>query len=370
MMDTQTAVSGGLSQRFAGRLMVGLATVIFSIQCTALSGPVTKSDSCFRIQVVDDQTGRGVPLVTLKTVNYLCYITDSNGIVAFNELGLMDQTVFFHISSHGYEYPADGFGYRGKALDIKPGGQAVIKIKRLNIAERLYRVTGQGIYRDSLLTGDAVPLANPALNGQVFGQDSVCVCRYNDKLYWFWGDTERPSYPLGHFATAGATSFLPAQGGLDPSAGVDLTYFVDEKGFSRKMAPLPDSGLVWIQALMTVKDSSGKTRLLTQYARLKSMSEILERGLMVFNDNRQQFEPILRGDPEVFLFNDLGHSLEVQSGTDDYYYFATPFPLGVRMRVKADWNAVTDPNQYEIFTALYQTPPMSSFRWITSDRLL
>ena len=46
-------------------------------------------------------------------------------------------------------------------------------IRRLNIARRLYRVTGGGIYRDSVLTGDPVPIREPLLNGQVLGQDSV-----------------------------------------------------------------------------------------------------------------------------------------------------------------------------------------------------
>ncbi len=348
----------------------GYSRSILCLWAWFAAAAVVFGDGPFRIQVVDDQTGRGVPLVTLRTVNNISYVTDSNGIVAFDEPGLMDQSVFFHISSHGYEYPADGFGNRGKALDIKPGGAASIPLKRLNIAERLYRVTGQGIYRDSLLTRDTVPLADPVLNGQVFGQDSVCVVRYSDKLYWFWGDTARPSYPLGHFATAGATSLLPGSGGLDPSAGVDLTYFIDGKGFSKKMAPLPEGGLIWIEALLTVKDPTGKTRLLTKYARLKSMSEILERGLMVFDDDREQFLPILRGDPECFLINDLGHPLSVHTDSGEYYYFAAPFPLGVRMRVKADWASVIDPNQYEVFTALNQPSPNSSFRWIASDRLL
>jgi hypothetical protein len=72
----------------------------------------------FVITVVDDQTGRGVPLVELKTVNELRYVTDSAGVVAIIEPGLTGQTVFFHIKSHGYEYPKDGFGYRGKALAV------------------------------------------------------------------------------------------------------------------------------------------------------------------------------------------------------------------------------------------------------------
>ena len=37
----------------------------------------------FAITVVDDQTGRGVPLVELRTVNGIRLVTDSNGVVAF-----------------------------------------------------------------------------------------------------------------------------------------------------------------------------------------------------------------------------------------------------------------------------------------------
>ena len=57
----------------------------------------------FRIHVVEEGTGRGVPLVELKTVNQIRYVTDSNGIVAFDEPGLFNRKVFFTITSHGYE---------------------------------------------------------------------------------------------------------------------------------------------------------------------------------------------------------------------------------------------------------------------------
>src|SRR5688500_5782379 len=91
----------------------------------------------FAIQIIDDATGRGVPLVQLRTTNSVTFYTDSNGVVALDEPGFMNRTVFFHVSSHGYEFPADGFGQRGRALEVVPGGRATIKIKRLNIAERL-----------------------------------------------------------------------------------------------------------------------------------------------------------------------------------------------------------------------------------------
>ena len=127
------------------------------------------------------------------------------------EPGLAGEKVYFHVSSHGYEVPADGFGNRGVALTVELGGSAQIKIRRVNIAERLYRVTGAGIYRDSVLVGRAIPIRQPVLNAQVFGSDSVQNALYQGKLFWFWGDTSRPSYPLGNFHTPGATSVLPAK---------------------------------------------------------------------------------------------------------------------------------------------------------------
>src|SRR5690242_3999690 len=80
----------------------------------------------FAIQVLDDQTNRGVPLVQLETTNARKYFTDSGGFVAFYEQGMMEKKVFFTVTSHGYEYPADGFGMRGVALDAKSGGSATI----------------------------------------------------------------------------------------------------------------------------------------------------------------------------------------------------------------------------------------------------
>ena len=310
------------------------------------------SSKYFKIQVVDRQTGRGVPLVELRTTNNTRYFTDSNGIVAYYEPGLMDREVFFFVESHGYEFPKDGFGMNGTRLKTTPGGGAVIKIDRLNIAERLYRVTGQGIYRDSILTGSPVPLKNPVLNGQVMGQDSVFTCIYHGRLFWMWGDTSRPSYPLGHFATAGAVSDLPGQGGLDPSVGVDLEYYVAADGFSRPVCPLKEKGLVWLDGLLTVKDNDGRQRMVAKLTRLKNLGEVLERGLVVFNDQKESFEPLVRSGVEFLPYSDSGHAFRVNAEGREYYYFATPFPLAVRMRVRAEWNDVIDANCYEVLTAL------------------
>ena len=337
-------------------LMTICLVFISSSSCIGLkqqSFPIQDS-SCkyFKIQVVDRQTGRGVPLVKLRTVNNIRYFTDSSGIVAFYEPGLMDTEVFFFVESHGYEFPKDGFGFRGKRLKISPGASAVIKIDRLNIAERLYRITGQGIYRDSVLTGHPVPLQNPVLNGQVTGQDSVYTCLYHGRLFWMWGDTGRPSYPLGHFAMAGAVSRLPSQGGLDPAIGVNLEYYVSDDGFSRPLSPLKEPGMVWLDGLLTVKDNEGQERMVAKYARMKSLGEAYERGLVVFNDVTNSFEPLIRSGLDFLPFHNSGHAIGVNVDGREYYYFATAFPLAVRMRVRAEWDDVIDANCYEVLTAL------------------
>jgi len=53
-----------------------------------------------------------------------------------------------------------------------PGGEAVLKIRRKNVAERLCRLTGEGLYRDSVLLGHQTPLADPLNPGKVGGQDT------------------------------------------------------------------------------------------------------------------------------------------------------------------------------------------------------
>ncbi|WP_428940849.1 hypothetical protein [Fontivita pretiosa] len=307
--------------------------------------------SYFVIEVVDDVTGRGVPLVELKTTNHICYYTDSNGIVAFNEPGMMDCRVWFYVSSHGYEFPADGFGFRGVTLETKPGGSATLKIKRINIAERLYRVTGQGIYRDSVLAGRKAPIRQPLLNGGVFGQDSVLATVYRGRIYWFWGDTNRAWYPLGNFHTSGATSLLPGKGGLDPSVGVDLEYFVDEEGFSKKMAPMSEPGPVWLGGLLVLKDNSGNERMLAHFSRMKNLGERLERGLMVYNDQTNTFEKLKNIDLDAPLAPD-GHPFTVTTDAGQrYFYFPQPYP---NVRVLADWDHVTDVSTYEGYTCLEQ----------------
>jgi hypothetical protein len=325
--------------------------LLTAVVVLSTSGAGFGADPYFGIHVVDDQTGRGVPLVQLETVNAIAYYTDSGGWVAFHEPGLMDQRVFFFVKSHGYEFAKDGFGMRGVVLTPKAGGQTQITIKRLNIAERLYRITGEGIYRDSVLLGQKVPLREPLLCGGVLGQDSVFALPYRDRIWWFWGDTLRARYPLGHFRMAGATSQPPGKGGLDPGAGVDLVYFVDKEGFSRPMMPMPEvkEGMLWLSGFATVPAPQGGEVLAARYARMKSLAEMLEHGLAVFNDDKQIFEKAVEFDlKEPWRFPD-GHPIRLKEPQGEYLVFPRPWPT---VRAPADLAALKDPARYVAFTCL------------------
>lgn len=302
----------------------------------------------FAIEVVDEASGRGVPLVELKTVNDIRFYTDSAGIVAFNEPGLMNETVYFHVSSHGYEYAEDGFGYRGVRLKIQPGGKATLKIKRINIAERLYRVTGAGIYRDSVLVGKPTPISQPVLNGQVLGSDSVVNVLYNGKIRWFWGDTNRPSYPLGNFHVPGAESTLPGDGGLDPDIGINLNYFLDDDGFAKPMAKLPGSGPTWITSLVTFTDADSRDQMFASYVKIHPPLKVYERGLAKFSDESGRFEKLTEFPMDAPL-SPSGHPFIHKTDGIEYVYFGDPFPF---VRVPASAANLSDVTKYETYTCL------------------
>ncbi|MEQ8763482.1 MAG: hypothetical protein RL885_06120 [Planctomycetota bacterium] len=317
-------------------LLLPLAAALLAISALA--------QTPFRITVLDRATGRGVPLVKLTTTNGIELITDSAGVVAFDEPGLLGRRVFFHVESPGYTFPADGFGIRGKALDTQAGGSAQLVVDRVDIAERLYRITGSGIYRDSVLLGDTVPLSDPIHAGGVMGQDTVIVTEYQGRLYWFWGDTNRAAYPLGNFLASGATSKLPGQGGLEPDVGIDLTYFVDQNGFSKEMCPFGRGHLVWIEWVVALPDTSGQERLIARYSVVESLGVASAWGIAQFNDQSEIFEPLIQFAEDAG--HRSGHPFRAEQDGQDWLY------LHSVQRVPPTIASVKDPSSYQAFTPL------------------
>ncbi len=107
--------------------------------------------------------------------------------------------------------------------------------------------------------------------------------------------------------------------------------------------------MVWLDGLLTVQNPAGQQRMIARFARMKDLGHAYEQGLMLFNDRTESFEPIVRSPSCLLPPTDPGHAFPVRLKDQDYYYFAVQFPLTVRMRVKAQWADVTDPNRYEAF---------------------
>ncbi|MBA4186646.1 MAG: hypothetical protein C0467_01370 [Planctomycetaceae bacterium] len=335
--------------------IVVVATILycFSLPVSSGVGDPPKTAPHAEIRVVDAETGRGVPLVELVTVNSMRFVTDNAGRVAFQEPELMGREVFFSVRSHGYEVKKDGFGIAGARVTPKAGQVTEIKVTRRNLAERLCRLTGEGRYRDTLLLGYPSPLAEAANPGLVAGQDSVQVVPYKGELYWFWGDTQRMNYPLGMFRTSGAKTPLPTAK-FDPSAGISFNYFVDKSGFSRAMMPLAarPEGVIWIDGLCTVPDEKGVEKLVAHYSRRKGLADELEHGIAVFDDARAVFEPVKelplaetwrfpRGHPEPYEEAGKKWLLCGQAAID--------------VRVPATLKDVLDSKKYEAFTCATAT---------------
>ena len=326
------------------------------------------------IRVIDAETRRGVPLVSLKTVNERVYITDSNGVVAFNESGLMNKEVFFHVESHGYEYPKDGFGYRGVKIQTSPGSTVTLKINRMNIAERLYRVTGQGIYRDSKRVGIPFPIKDD-VPGYVLGSDSVLCESFGGHIYWFWGDTNRVKYPLGNFHVTGARSLPMNAGGLDPDKGIEFEYFTRDDGFTKETARLAGEGLTWLDCLMKTSEENGKNRLFAVYMKVKAPLNVYQRGIAEFNFKEQVWVERMKF-PASQKVIPKGHVLRYRNPEDkkDYFYFAGGMPF-VRVPAKAD--SIITAHEYQAYTPLtnstgdhYQvernTNGELAYRWTTN----
>ncbi len=329
------------------RILVAALTVAILLPpiLSAADNPIPYAE----IRVVDAATGRGVPLVELETVNGLRFVTDNAGRVAFHEPGLMGREIYFSVRSHGYEMKKDGFGFAGTRVTPQTGKPAEIKLTRRNIAERLCRLTGEGLYRDTLLLGHKLPLAESPNPGKVAGQDSVQAAIHRGKVYWFWGDTNRMEYPLGLFRMAGAITSIPTTK-TDITPGIPFDYFTDPKsGFVRAMMPLAErpEGVVWVSAVFTVPDENGKERLVGHYSRRKGLADELEQGIALFNDEKNEFEVVKPLPFSETWRRPAGHPIALEEGGTRWLLFGSPNP---NVRVPATLKDVLDPASYEAFT--------------------
>lgn len=336
----------------AVRLLTGCTLIAFTCVGNAPAQPQNSpggnSLRYFGIRIIDEETEIGVPLVEIRTVDDVVWMTDSAGYIAISEPELEGQAVFFQIRSPGYQMKKDGFGMEGMSLTVRAGETETIRIRRTQNAERIYRITGRDRYRDSERLAVSPLPSETQPPGKVVGQDSVQTAVYRDRLYWFWGDTNQLRYPLGLFRTAGAISDIPPGGHPDSLTPIPLQYFVAENGFARAMVDVPEKeGVVWIHGLCVVPDQDGQERMVAQYSRRRGLSEPLEQGLLVWDDNSQIFRVlrIISLDESWRILRD--HPLKHTESGVDYLMFGNPFPV---TRVPATFEAIQDPEAYESWT--------------------
>jgi hypothetical protein len=337
---------------------LGLTVLLLSWSLTALAQNASPS-TYFKIKVIDKATGRGIPMVKVELESHNYTYTDSAGVVAFYEPGLMNRTNGFTFISHGYEL--DGgithplWDTKAVLLDSTAGTTATVEMNRINIAQRLYRCSGYGVYRDSVLLGESSPITYPLVNAQMAGQDTIVNTIHNGEAFMIWGDTHTLQGNSNLKGTA-ARSYLPdAPGGIDPDDGFNLRY-ITKAGSNppsvKKMVP-DRPGLIWMRSLVSAKDDQGNDHLIASYQRKGSSVPENMYGLLEFNESTEEFEYIFeetQSDAENNrrVFGYTSTSMKLNNGAMDHFYYHR-YHLS---RSATDYASVTNPATYEGFTCL------------------
>ena len=195
-----------------------------------------------KVKVVDDENGWPVPLVFLKTTHGLVYVTDNAGVAAIDAPELMGRETWFTVKSHGYGMKKDGFGNAGVRFVPRPGEEHVVKVTRRQIAKRLGRIGGAGLFAESQKCGEFLD----AKESGEFGRDSVQTALYRGRVFWLWGDTNMQNYPLGIFNVTAATTPAPAFARPVPPVDPQYCGFTNANGRLRGVIKRQGGGPIWI----------------------------------------------------------------------------------------------------------------------------
>jgi hypothetical protein len=253
-----------------------------------LLGPIAFGSPPCRIEVVEKGSGWPVPLVELRTTHNVRLVTDNAGVIALDLPEVMGRESWFDVIGQGYEAPKDGFGYRGVRLTPLPGKTLRVEVMRTIIARCLGRLTGAGLFGESQKLGSELDWTESG----VFGCDSVQNAVYRGKLFWAWGDTTLPRYPLGIFDMSSATTPIQPLTSFQPPLRLKFDYFTDDKGAPRGVAKMPGSGPTWLSGYVTLSDRSSTPHLVATYIKVKPPLEAYESGLCVWNDSAARFEQL------------------------------------------------------------------------------
>ncbi len=319
---------------------IGLAFLQFVFITTGMT-----LQSC-SIEIVDAQNGWPVLLVELRTTHNVWFVSDNAGKIAFDLPELMGLETWFFVEGHGYEVPADGFGYCGVRLTPEPGKKLTVKVNRRLPGKRLGRISGGGIFAESQKLG-----LEPAWTEQgVLGCDSVQTVVHNGKMFWAWGDTNLPHYPLGLFHMLGATTGLKPLQSIEPPIRMRFDYFRGDDGRPRVIAEMAGKGPTWLSGFASLPDILGTQRLVASYVKVQAPMTVYETGLCVWSETQEKFErhSVLwkktEADPKPPPTPD-GHPVYWTDESDkEWILFGDPFP---HLKCPATFEAWSDPRQWQ-----------------------
>jgi hypothetical protein len=328
---------------------LGGVTQAAALVLSLAAGFYAEAAELCRIQVIDKETRWPAPLVELKTVHGVRFVTDNAGCIAFDVPELMGRETWFEVIGHGYETPADGFGMRGVRLTPQRGQTITVEVNRTIIAKRLGRVTGAGLFAESQKLGAELDWKESG----ILGCDSVQNAVYRGKLFWAWGDTSLARYPLGIFAMTGATTSLKPFSSFEPPLRPSFEHFTDANGKPRGISEIPGEGPTWIVACAVLPDHSGSERLVGTYYKVHPPMDIYEAGLCAWDDSAELFRPVRKlwtkseasPSPEILP---RGHSVIVPDEQGkSWVLFGDPLP---NLRLPATFEAWQDPSAWERLT--------------------
>jgi hypothetical protein len=328
-----------------GNLAIALLAMNLSVGLAGKTHAAESPGLC-RIEVVDKDSRWPVPLVELRTIHQVRFVTDNAGVIAFDLPELMERETWFHVIADGYEVPADGFGNRGVRLIPQHGASLTVEVNRTSIAKCIGRITGAGLFAESQKLGRETDWPE----GPIVGCDSVLNAVHRGRLFWAWGDTSLARYPLGIFHTTSATTAVQPLDSFEPPLRLRLDYFTDEAGQPRGVAEMPGSGPTWLTGYVSLPDSAGGSRLVATYTKIIPPLEPYETGLCVWNDDLERFQHVRTlwkksdGSPKPPPLP-KGHPVIVD-GDDDkkWVLFGDPLP---KLRCPATFDDWQNPDSWE-----------------------
>jgi hypothetical protein len=332
----------------------------------AISAVAHALEPC-RIEVVDAENGWSVPLVELRTNHQLRFVTDNAGVIAFDAPELMGVETWFTIEGHGYGVKADGFGYRGVRLTPKPGETLTVKVTRELPAKRLGRLTGAGLFAESQKLGEHTDWHESG----ILGCDSVQLAEHEGKLFWGWGDTTLPQYPLGLFQMLGATTDLKPLTSFEPPLKLPYEYFRNEKGKPRNVAEMPGPGPTWLSGYASLPDLDRVHRLVATYVKIKGTLTAYECGLCVWDEASQNFKlhkklwTLSDAEPKQPLAPEGHPVLWKDDDSAEWLLVGDPFP---RLKFKPTFAAWEDPAQWQALEPQKEVPTAEGGEPVTPHR--